>query len=104
VRFDITLPQGMSLEDWRGGPVLSPDGRIVVIPVAHNGKSLLVQRRVDDSAVIPIEGSEGAFGPFFSPSGRSVVDDWGRTESSSYSAREDAPFTRYRCRATERHA
>ncbi len=73
VRFDITLPQDMSLEDWRGGPVLSPDGRIVVIPVAHNGKSLLVQRRVDDSAVLPIEGSEGAFAPFFSPSGRSVA-------------------------------
>ena len=73
VRFDITLPQDMSLEDWRGGPVLSPDGRIVVIPVAHNGKSLLVQRRLDDSAVLPIEGSEGAFSPFFSPSGRSVA-------------------------------
>src|SRR5262245_9382410 len=73
VRFDITLPPDMSLEDWRGGPILTPDGRVVVIPVAHNGKSLLVQRRVDDSAVLPIEGSEGAFGPFFSPSGRSVA-------------------------------
>jgi serine/threonine protein kinase/Tol biopolymer transport system component len=73
VRFDVTLPPDMSLEDWRGGPILSPDGRVVVVPVAHNGKSLLVQRRLDDPAVVPIDGSEGAFSPFFSPSGRSVA-------------------------------
>ena len=72
-RFDITLPRDMSLEDWRGGPVLSPDGRVVVVPVALNGKSLLMARRLDDSAILPIDGTEGAFTPFFSPSGRSLA-------------------------------
>jgi Tol biopolymer transport system component len=73
VRFDVTLPPEMILEDWRGGPVLSPDGRVVVVPVAINGKSLLVARRLGDSAVVPIDGTEGAFSPFFSPSGRSLA-------------------------------
>ena len=73
MRFDVTLPPDMSLEDWRGEPILSPDRRVVVIPVAHNGKSLLVQRRLGDSAILPIHGTEGAFAPFFSPSGRSLA-------------------------------
>jgi Tol biopolymer transport system component len=73
VRFDITLPPEMILEDWRGGPVLSPDGRVVVVPVAINGKSLLVARRLADSAVVPMDGTERAFSPFFSPSGRSLA-------------------------------
>jgi eukaryotic-like serine/threonine-protein kinase len=73
VRFDIALPPEMILEDWRGGPILSPDGRVVVAPVAINGKSLLVARRLADSAILPIDGTEGAFAPFFSPSGRSLA-------------------------------
>ena len=30
VRFDQTLAAKISLEDWRGQPLLSPDGRVVL--------------------------------------------------------------------------
>jgi Tol biopolymer transport system component len=73
VRFDVPIPADMSLENWRGWPILSPDGRILAVPAAHNGKGLLVLRHLDDSSVVPLAGTEGAFGPFFSASGRSLA-------------------------------
>jgi serine/threonine protein kinase/Tol biopolymer transport system component len=72
VRFDITLSAHLSLENWRGWPIVSPDGRSIVMPVAVDGRGLLALRRIDDADVVPLEGTEGAFGPFFSPNGRSV--------------------------------
>jgi Tol biopolymer transport system component len=73
VRFDVALPPSMSLEDWRGSPVLSPDGRLLVVPVALDGRSLLALRRLDDPSVVPLAGTEGGRAPFFSPSGRSLA-------------------------------
>jgi Tol biopolymer transport system component len=73
VRFDVALPPNMSLEDWRGSPVLSPDGRLLVVPVAFDGRSLLALRRLEDPAVVPLAGTEGGRQPFFSPSGRSLA-------------------------------
>ena len=73
VRVDIALPQAMSLEDWRGWPALSPDGRVLVVPAAQDGRGLLLLRRLDDPSVAAIPGTEGGSGPFFSPSGRSLA-------------------------------
>jgi len=73
MRFDVALPPNMSLEDWRGSPVLSPDGRLLVVPVAVEGRSLLALRRLEDPSVVPLAGTEGGRHPFFSPSGRSLA-------------------------------
>jgi hypothetical protein len=73
VRVDVAIPADMSLENWRGWPILSPDGRVLAIPAAQNGKGLLVLRHLDDSSVVPLAGTEGAVGAFFSASGRSVA-------------------------------
>jgi len=73
VRVDLALPPDMSLEDWRGWPALSPDGRVLVVPAAQDGRGLLLLRRLDDPSVAAIPGTEGSSGPFFSPSGRSLA-------------------------------
>ena len=73
VRFDVPIPSDMSLENWRGWPILSPDGRILAVPAAHNGKGLLVHAAPRDPSVVPLAGTEGAFGPFFSPSGQCLA-------------------------------
>ena len=63
----------MTLEDWRGWPVLSPDARSLVVPVFEEGRGLLALRRIDDAGVVALAGTDGAWGPFFSPSGRSIA-------------------------------
>ena len=73
VRFDAPLPPNMSLEDWRGWPTLSPDGRLLVVPGTLDGRQQLFVRRLDDAAFTAIPGSDGARLPFFSPSGRSLA-------------------------------
>ena len=73
VRFDIELPADMTFEDWRGWPVLSPDARSLVVPVSQEGRGLLALRRIDDAGVVALAGTDGAWGPFFSPSGRSIA-------------------------------
>lgn len=78
MRFDVALPPNMSLEDWRGCPVLSPDGRSLVVPVAVDGRSMLALRRIEEPAVVPLAGTEGGRAPFFSPSGRSLAFFAGR--------------------------
>ena len=63
----------MTLEDWRGWPVLSPDARSLVVPVSQEGRGLLALRRIDDAGVVALAGTDGAWGPFFSPSGRLIA-------------------------------
>ena len=72
VRFDSPIPADMSLENWRGWPILSPD--VASLPSRRTQwEVLLVLRHLDDSSVVPLAGTEGAFGPFFSASGRSLA-------------------------------
>ena len=54
-----------------GGPVLSPDGTRVVFP-AHDasGKMLLWVRPLDSLSAQPLQGTEGASYPFWSPDSR----------------------------------
>jgi eukaryotic-like serine/threonine-protein kinase len=73
VRFDVPLPPSMSLEDWRGWPTLSPDGRLLVVAGTLEGRQQLFVRRLDEGVFTPVAGTDGARLPFFSPSGRSLA-------------------------------
>ena len=54
-------------------PVISPDGTRYVFPAkAANGSEQLAMRRVDQSIVTLLAGTEGAVDPFFSPDGQWV--------------------------------
>ena len=52
-------------------PVISPDGTRLVFPAkAADGSEQLAMRRLDQSNVTILAGTEGAFDPFFSPDGQ----------------------------------
>ncbi len=74
-RLGITLPEGQELTgiaDTLASPIsLSPDGRIVVYSVDEGGQTRLYRRDLDRFDPEPINGTEGATAPFFSPDG-----DW----------------------------
>ncbi|MCP4898986.1 MAG: protein kinase [bacterium] len=81
---------------------LSPDGRTLAF-VASNyetGRNMIYLRRLDDSEVWPVAGTEGASHPFFSPSGSQIAFfSEGRLkkiaiEGGSVVALADAPNTR----------
>jgi eukaryotic-like serine/threonine-protein kinase len=73
VRFVVTLPPGASLEGSAVGTViaLSPDGRHVAFVAAAAGRlTRLWLRSLDALAAQPIEGTDNAVSPFWSPDGR----------------------------------
>ena len=52
-------------------PVISPDGTRLVFPAkAADGSEQLAMRRLDQSTVTMLAGTEGAVDPFFSPDGQ----------------------------------
>ena len=71
-RLDIAMPPNLSLPDY-AGPVVSPDATRIVIPVSSEGKAQLFVRRLDDTSFVPLAGTEGARGPFWSPDSRSIA-------------------------------
>ncbi|MBN2031327.1 serine/threonine-protein kinase [bacterium] len=70
VRFPYFLPQGETMSPVRFA--LSPDGTRIVFGTAPAGEKPLYIRRVDQHNPIPIENTEGAYTPFFSPDGRQL--------------------------------
>ena len=70
-RVDVTLPAHLSFPSY-STPMVSPDGRLVVLPISSDGKTQLYLRRLDDTAFLPLAGTEGARGPFWSPDSRSI--------------------------------
>ena len=52
---------------------ISPDGKRVVYAANRNGTAQLVVRELDQFDSRPLRGTEGAYGPFFSPDGASVA-------------------------------
>ena len=80
-RFHIIFPDeaplsllGESSAQWSySSMTLSPDGRMLVYVGWRNGRSQLMLRYIDKTEVIPIEGTEGAYGPFFSPDGKWIA-------------------------------
>jgi len=80
-RFNIIFPEeaplaliGESVSQFNYSSLaLSPDGRMLVYTGWRDGRSQLQIRYMDKLEVVPIEGTEGAYGPFFSPDGKWVA-------------------------------
>jgi eukaryotic-like serine/threonine-protein kinase len=80
-RMTIVLPDTEPLALAKFGPIgigrtaiaLSPDGSLLVYAAVSNGNSQLYLRSLDRFDAKPIPGTEGAYGPFFSPDGRSLA-------------------------------
>ncbi len=73
-RFDIPLPSGMLPQtEWLGPPVLSPDGRYVVMAASKEGSIQLHLRSLDGTSFTPIPGTEDGRSPFWSPDSRSIA-------------------------------
>jgi serine/threonine-protein kinase len=73
VRLDVDL--GSEASVWNVGPsaILSPDAtRIVFVAQAPDGRSRLSTRRLDEPRSTELPGTDGAYGPFFSPDGQWV--------------------------------
>lgn len=69
-RFSIPAPENGSFT----GPVsVSPDGRQLAVVVLSSGITKLWVRSLDSPAAQPLEGTEGADGPFWSPDSRSIA-------------------------------
>lgn len=72
----ILPPEGTSFRfsTVAGGPVLSPDGKQIVFTAADSsGDESLWVRRLDSLAAQPLQGTEGASVPFWSPDGSSIA-------------------------------
>ncbi len=80
-RLSVTLPAGlpaalgesMPLRVGRRSIAVSPDGNDVVYVAKTDETTLLYHRRINDATNTRIEGTEGAFHPFFSPDGEWVA-------------------------------
>jgi hypothetical protein len=73
LRVALNLPAGTSIIPDNAA-VLSPDGQRVVMTLADNqGKAKLWVRQLSTDATLPLEGTEGAVLPFWSPDSRFVA-------------------------------
>jgi serine/threonine-protein kinase len=73
VQFTISLPPGEVFPIGSGLPsilAISPDGQQIVYAARRSGGDQLYLRRRRDLTPIPLAGTEGAIGPFFSPDGQ----------------------------------
>jgi serine/threonine-protein kinase len=73
VRLNVDLGSEPSV--WNVGPsaILSLDAtRIVFVSQGQDGKSRLSTRRLDEARLAELPGTDGAYGPFFSPDGQWV--------------------------------
>jgi serine/threonine-protein kinase len=77
-RLEIRLPAAGPLARAWSMPLgvgqlslaITPDGTRLVYVLERNGVTQLYLREIDQLEATPIPGTEGAFGPFFSPDGR----------------------------------
>ena len=66
----LALAELAPLGIGRRSLALSPDGTLLAYVVDNDGQGLLYLRRMDEFEARPLQGTEGAFGPFFSPDGQ----------------------------------
>ena len=66
MREDASMGQG---RPSRTAFAFAPDGRSIVFSAEQDGQVKLYLRRLDQLDATPLEGTEGALSPFFSPSG-----------------------------------
>jgi Tol biopolymer transport system component len=73
VKLDLDLGATVSESNVGTDTILSPDGtRLVFVSQGADGKSRLSTRRLDQPKPTELPGTNGAYGPFFSPDGLSV--------------------------------
>jgi eukaryotic-like serine/threonine-protein kinase len=72
MRFDLTMPSNMRIEDYNRG-VISPDGQRFVFEATVDGNPQLVVRDMASSALAVLTGTEGAWRPFWSPDSQSLA-------------------------------
>ncbi|MGE0041933.1 MAG: protein kinase [Vicinamibacterales bacterium] len=77
-RFVLEPPAGATLPlGFQPIVAVSPDGRTVVFRASVGGVMRLYRRDMASLESVPIEGTENALGPFFSPDGRWLGFDGG---------------------------
>lgn len=72
-RLTLDLPAGhvLAIDDEKPPPVaISEDGSRVAMVAAGEAGTQIFVRRIDQLAAEPVAGTEGGYGPFFSPDGR----------------------------------
>src|SRR5262249_1537163 len=72
VHATLPAPEGARIESFYDlqSLAVSPDGRTVVFGADSEGASWLYQRPLGGAAPVQIQGTRGAYGPFFSPDGQ----------------------------------
>jgi serine/threonine-protein kinase len=70
VPADHLVRSPASVRPARTALALSPDGRLVVFAATRGTVSQLYVRGLDRADAMPVPGTEGAMGPFFSPDGQ----------------------------------
>ena len=73
-KLSITPPEGTNFVDVvQGSPVVvSPDGRAIAFTASRSGQQQVWIRPLDSVEARPLPGTEGAYGPFWSPDSRSL--------------------------------
>src|SRR5262249_46394953 len=73
-RMELTLPEGVELRKVTAqNAALAPDGARAAFTVNVGGRPQVYVRRLDESAAVPLRGTEGAVSCFFSSDGRAVA-------------------------------
>jgi Tol biopolymer transport system component len=73
VRFEIPAPAAGTLQGILGvSSVISPDGRMLVMAVTTELGPRLYLRDLASTVAVPLAGTDGASGPFWSPDSRSI--------------------------------
>jgi eukaryotic-like serine/threonine-protein kinase len=74
MRLDLDLGTARLASSVGADAILSPDGaRLIFVAQGPHGRSRLLTRRLDQSQLVEVRGSEGAYAPFFSPDGQWVA-------------------------------
>jgi serine/threonine-protein kinase len=79
VQLSVELSADATPERQAGFPALSPDGARLALTVrGADGQFRLATRRLDQSELVPLAGTEGAAYPLFSPDGEWIAFNAGR--------------------------
>jgi serine/threonine protein kinase len=71
-RLELTLPPGVEMFTSSQTVAVSPDGTRVAFVGVRSGTRQVYLRSLDQFEAVPLQGSDGASGCFFSPDGRSI--------------------------------